>query len=98
MGCARTPGTQIAGRKLMQAHFRIYRLDSPTLTENAGDVISILQTTPLEFQPGPMGTRVQGELEEVMAAICLCHRRLARTHRVLTTICIDGDPNTDAIC
>jgi len=79
----------------MQAHFRIYRLDTPSLTQNVAEVIDTLQCTRLEFHAGPLGIRVQGELEEVMAAISLCHRRLAREHRILTTIVIDDDRTPD---
>jgi len=81
----------------MQAHFRIYRLDTPTLTQDVAEVIGILQTTPLEFHPGPLGIRIHGGLEEVMAAICLCHRSLGRDHRILTTIVIDDDPASDTM-
>ena len=79
----------------MQAHFHIYRLDTPSLTQDVAEVIDILQCTRLEFHAGPLGTWIQGELEEVMAAICLCHRRLARDHRILTAIVIDDDRTPD---
>jgi uncharacterized protein YqgV (UPF0045/DUF77 family) len=75
----------------MQAHFRIYRLDTPSLTQDVAEVIGILQCTSLQFQAGSMGTTIQGDLEEVMEAICLCHRRLAHDHRILTSIVIDDD-------
>jgi uncharacterized protein YqgV (UPF0045/DUF77 family) len=75
-------------------HFNIYRLDSSPLAQEVAEVVRTLQTTSLKFQPGPMGIRVQGQWDEVMAAIRKCHQHLIRKHlRVLTTIVIDDDQN-----
>ena len=74
----------------MQAHFNIYCLDS--FTQDVAEITRALEGTLLEFHPGPMGTNVQGEWNEVMAAIRNCHQDLIRKHRrVLTTIVIEDD-------
>jgi len=78
------------------AHFTIYQLDSTPVVQNVPQVLDILQGTGLKFQPGPLGTRVEGDWEEVMAAIRRCHGCLAVQHRVLTTILIHDEhlPNS----
>jgi uncharacterized protein YqgV (UPF0045/DUF77 family) len=78
----------------MQAHFIIYLLDSSPLRQDVAEIMRALQGTSLDFQAGPMGTKVQGDWDEVMAAIHHCHQDLARKHeRVLTTIVIDDEQN-----
>lgn len=82
----------------MLVHFNIYRLDSSPLVQEVAEVIRALQATSLTFQPGHMGIRVQGEWDEVMAAIRQCHRRLVQKHLcVLTTIVIDDDQNITTV-
>lgn len=50
----------------------------------------ILETAGLEHRGSPMGTLVQGEWDEIIAAIRQCHAASAAQHKhVVTTIIID---------
>ncbi len=75
----------------MLAEFSIFPFNAPK-NGDAPKVSVTLETTGLENQPGPVGTKVEGGWEEVMATIRGCHQRVSTGHgRVVTIIVIDDD-------
>ncbi len=78
----------------MLAEFRIYPLHSDHMSKDVAKVIETLEETGLNFRLGPMGTCVEGELEDILTAIRRCHREIAANHdRVITTIFLDDQKN-----
>ncbi|MBX3415161.1 MAG: thiamine-binding protein [Pirellulales bacterium] len=54
----------------------------------------ILEQAGLKYRVGPMGTVVQGEWDEIIAAIRQCHAATAAQYKhVVTTIVIDDEAN-----
>ena len=78
----------------MLAEFSINPMNTEHMSRDVARVIETLQATGLEYRLGPMGTCVEGELEQVLAAIRRCHQAVAGSHeRVITTIVIDDRRN-----
>jgi uncharacterized protein (TIGR00106 family) len=81
----------------MLAELSINPMNTQHMSKDVAWVIEILETTGLPFHLGPMGTCVEGDLEEVLGAIRRCHEAVAATNdRVITTIVIDdrkGEPH-----
>jgi uncharacterized protein (TIGR00106 family) len=74
----------------MLAEFSIFPLDETHLTRDVARVVDALEQTGVEYRLGPMGTSVEGNFDQVMAAIKTCHQAVADGHaRVITTITID---------
>jgi uncharacterized protein (TIGR00106 family) len=74
----------------MLAEFSIFPLDETHLSGDVAKVIEALEGAGLEYRLGPMGTSVEGDWDDVMAAVKTCHEAVAETHsRVITTITID---------
>lgn len=74
----------------MLAEISIFPLDEPHLSGDVAKVIEALESTGLEYRLGAMGTSVEGEWDDVMAAFKICHQAVAGNHaRVITTITID---------
>jgi uncharacterized protein (TIGR00106 family) len=78
----------------MLAEFSINPMNTEHMSRDVARVIETLQATGLEYRLGPMGTCVEGELEQVLTAIRRCHQAVAGNHeRVITTIVIDDRKN-----
>jgi len=74
----------------MLAEFSINPLNVEHMSRDVAQVVETLQSTGLEYRLGPMGTCIEGSLDEVLAAIRRCHEAVAGRHdRVITTIVID---------
>ncbi len=74
----------------MLAEFSINPMNAKHMSRDVAHVIETLQTTGLPYRLGPMGTCVEGELDQVLEAIRRCHQAVASSHeRVMTTIVID---------
>lgn len=78
----------------MLAEFSIYPLKTEHLSKDVAKVIETLEGTGLSYHLGPMSTAIEGNWEEVMAAIRRCHEAVTQNHgRVITTIVIDDRKN-----
>lgn len=76
----------------MLAQFSIWPLDNPHMSKDVSEISTILQEAGVKHEVGPMGTVLEGEWDEVMAAIKRCQEELRRKHeRVFTSITIDDD-------
>ncbi len=76
----------------MLAQFSVWPLDNPHMSEDVSRIRGILESSPVEFELGPMSTTVEGSWDDVMAAIKRCHEEMQRQHqRVLISITIDDD-------
>lgn len=74
----------------MLAEFTIYPTDDTHISEDLAKVVEILEDCGVRYQLGPMGTAIEGEWEQVMAAVRQCHEATTASHdRVVTTITID---------
>lgn len=61
-----------------------------SLSDYVADCLRIVDESGLDYKVNPMGTVVEGELDEVMEVIVRCHRAvLERCERVETLIKID---------
>ncbi len=78
----------------MLIEFSVYPLDGTHLSKDIAKAIEILEATGLPYQLGPMGTCVEGNWDEVLAAVRRCHQAVAQNHeRVITSIVIDDRKN-----
>jgi uncharacterized protein (TIGR00106 family) len=78
----------------MLAEFSIYPMNTEHMTKDVARVIETLRGTGLAYRLGPLGTCVEGDLDQVLAAIRHCHQAVASNHeRVITTIVIDDRRN-----
>jgi uncharacterized protein (TIGR00106 family) len=78
----------------MLAAFSINPMNTQHMSKDVARVIETLEATGLEYRLGPMSTCVEGDLEQVLAAIRRCHQAVAGSHeRVITTIVIDDRKN-----
>ncbi len=61
-----------------------------SLSDYVAECVKVVQASGLDHELTPMGTIVQGDMEEVMAVIMSCHRKvLSMSGRVVTDIKID---------
>jgi uncharacterized protein (TIGR00106 family) len=78
----------------MLAEFSINPMNTEHMSKDVARVIETLQATGLAYRLGPMGTCVEGDLEQVLAAIRRCHQAVASScERIITTIVIDDRKN-----
>ena len=76
----------------MIAEFSIYPMNAER--PDVAQVIETLRATGLNYRLGPMGTCLEGDGEDVLAAVRRCHETVAANHdRVITTIVIDDRKN-----
>lgn len=74
----------------MLAEFSIHHSSGPHVSEDVAQVIETVEKAGLDYQLGPMGTTIEGDLEQIMATIQRCHELIAGKHpRVVTTIVLD---------
>ncbi len=74
----------------MLAEFSINPTSGPHVGEDIAKVIEILESSGVEYQLGPMGTTIEGDVKQVLTTIGLCHSMIAGKHpRVITTIVLD---------
>lgn len=74
----------------MLVQFSIYPMQAEHMSKDIARVIDILESTGLDYRLGPMSTDIEGEWDQVIAAIRRCHQVVAQNHdRVITTIVID---------
>jgi uncharacterized protein (TIGR00106 family) len=74
----------------MLVQFSIYPMQADHLSKDIARVIETLEATGLDYRLGPMSTAVEGNWDQVLAAIRRCHEAVAQNHdRVITTIVID---------
>jgi uncharacterized protein (TIGR00106 family) len=60
------------------------------MSKDIARVIDILESSGLDYRLGPMSTDIEGEWDQVMAAIRRCHEVVTQNHdRVITSIVID---------
>ncbi|MFA7342324.1 MAG: MTH1187 family thiamine-binding protein [Candidatus Methanomethylophilaceae archaeon] len=81
----------------MIASFSIVPLDKgESVSEYVAICVSLVRDSGLPYQLTPMATVVEGELDEVMGLIALCHRTMRRhSRRVLTRVEIDDREGRD---
>lgn len=61
-----------------------------SLGESVAEVLGVIKGSGLKYEPGPMGTAVEGEWDEVMKLITMCREVLLRSNnRIYMTIKID---------
>lgn len=76
----------------MLAQFSVWPLDNPHMSKDLSEIAAILDKMSVRYELGPMGTTLEGDWDEVMAAIKACQEEVRRHHqRVLTSITIDDD-------
>jgi uncharacterized protein (TIGR00106 family) len=75
----------------MLAEFSIYPLGGTRhLSKEIARVVETLGDTGLHFELGPLSTAIEGDWDQVLKAIRLCHEKMVEEHdRVITTITID---------
>ncbi len=75
----------------MLAQFSIYPLGQTRhLSKDIAWVVETLDKTGVHFELGPLSTAIEGDWDDVLAAIRACQRQLVEKHeRVITTITID---------
>lgn len=75
----------------MLAEFSIYPLGGTRhLSKDIAHVIQTVGESGLHFELGPLSTVIEGDWDQVLAAIHTCHRKMVEAHdRVITTITID---------
>ena len=76
----------------MIAEFSITPLNADHMSQDVARAIETLRETGLEYRLGPMSTCVEGELDQVLAAIYRCHQTVANNYEhVVTRIVLDDD-------
>lgn len=82
----------------MLAQFSIWPLAAATVDVTTAQTISdVLEALDVKYEVGTMGTTIEGDWEQVMAAILACHQAVAVSHaRVLTNITLDDQRNPAA--
>jgi uncharacterized protein (TIGR00106 family) len=74
----------------MLVQFSIHPMQAEHLSKDVAKVIETLESTGLDYRLGPLSTAVEGEWDQVLAAIRRCHEAVAQSRdRVITTIVID---------
>ena len=74
----------------MLVELRITPVDNVHMSMDVAKAVQILKSSGLDFQVGPMGTCIEGDWEQVFAAVRRCHEAVASDHeRVITTITVD---------
>ncbi len=77
-------------KQAMLAEFTIYPTDATHLSKDVARMIEILEDMDLDYRLGPLGTAVEGDWDQIIAAIHRCHETIGAGHgRVITTITID---------
>jgi len=84
------PGVIVPGRNML-AEFSVVPVGKgESLSGFVAECVKIIRDSGIKYQLTPMGTIIEGELEEVMDLIMKCHRRMMEmSNRVITTIKID---------
>ncbi len=78
----------------MIAEFSICPLGAEHMSKDVARVVEVLQGSGLEYRLGPMGTCIEGNIDQVLSAIRHCHEAARSKHdRVITTIVIDDRGN-----
>jgi uncharacterized protein YqgV (UPF0045/DUF77 family) len=77
----------------MLAQFSIWPLVGAVVKVTTAHTISeALDGLEVKYEVGSMGTTIEGDWDQVMAAILVCHQAVAARHsRVLTNITIDDE-------
>jgi uncharacterized protein (TIGR00106 family) len=74
----------------MLFEFSIYPVDTSHFSTDIAEVVAILNKSGLTYRLGPMSTSIEGDWDDVMGAIRLCHEALGRRHsRLISSITID---------
>lgn len=74
----------------MLAELSIYPMNTDHMSNDVARVVEVLDKMGLEYRLGPMGTSIEGELQELLVAIQRCHEAVAGGHdRVITTVVLD---------
>jgi uncharacterized protein (TIGR00106 family) len=75
----------------MLAEFTIIPIGvGESLSRYVADLVKIVEKSGLDYRLTPMSTVVEGEWDEVMSLIALCHKRTRESaNRVITSITID---------
>ena len=79
----------------MIAEFSVVPIgEGESLSQYVAECLKIVRSSGLDHELTPMGTILQGELEEVMATIISCHKKVvSMSDRVVTSIKIDDRRN-----
>jgi uncharacterized protein (TIGR00106 family) len=78
----------------MLVQFSINPMQTEHLSKDVAKVIETLESTGLDYRLGPMSTAVEGDWDQVLAAIRRCHEAVTQNRdRVITTIVIDDRKN-----
>ena len=77
----------------MFAQFSIWPLAGAAVDVSTAHTINeALDGLEVKYEVGSMGTNIEGDWDQVMAAILVCHQAVAARHsRVLTNITIDDE-------
>jgi uncharacterized protein (TIGR00106 family) len=74
----------------MLIELKITPVDGVHMSRNVAKTAEVLKDAGLSFQVDPMGTCIDGDWDQVFAAIQRCHESALTDHeRVITTITID---------
>lgn len=65
--------------------------ENPSVSSYVRAALKIVEENDLDYEVGPMGTSVQGEMDEILSVVKAIHEELAKMGclRILTTIRID---------
>lgn len=83
----------------MLAQFSVWPLEGqPVDATTARTIKETLEGLNVKYDVGAMGTTVDGDWDQVMAAILACHQAVAISHsRVLTQITLDDKKSTTGV-
>lgn len=77
----------------MIAEFAVYPLGKTHHSQTIAEVVKEVQKSGLEYQVGPMGTSIEGEMEKVFQTLQNCFRVLYQSNeRVLMNVSVDNKP------
>lgn len=74
----------------MLAEFSIYPTDETHMSRDVARVVEKLEEAGIDYRLGPMGTSVEGDIDQVLAAVKACHQAVSEGHRrVITHLVLD---------
>ena len=74
----------------MIAEFSVCPTGTEHMSKDIARVVEVLKASGLAYRLGPMGTCVEGNMEDILTAIRHCHEAVRSQHdRVITTIMLD---------
>jgi uncharacterized protein (TIGR00106 family) len=74
----------------MLAEFSICPVGRVSMSGEIAKVVDVLENSGVKYSVGPLGTCLEGTLDDILAAIRRCHESMAHEHeRIITHIKLD---------